>query len=219
MMRATMTGTTTRGREASLVLASRRPAVGTRRAERLGRSFLRVVPRAAGGGDKENLPRGWTGYDDPKSGDRYYFNEETGKTQWEKPGEASDAAESRGRSEEELESMEARLGIGKRGRENKSQQQQQAAGATLSTPRGRAQPPKVVWKEGSLTPEGWDDMSIQERVVEGLWGEKGFLYWLNYLSYRLIFVMIGGWILFRFIGPALNVYQLTNPFDLSNVPL
>ena len=68
----------------------------------MGRSFLRVVPRAAGGGDKENLPRGWTGYDDPKSGDRYYFNEETGKTQWEKPGEASDAAESRGRSEEEL---------------------------------------------------------------------------------------------------------------------
>ncbi len=125
----------------------------------------------------------------------------------------------------------------------------------------------MKWEEGELTPEGWEDMDLQEKVVQGLWGERGFLYWLNYLSYRLIFVLIGkesiqnthklthtlslartlprpsltcnaarslagrmrvaasfrhptgGWIVFRFVGPALNLYQLTNPFDINEIPL
>ena len=111
----------------------------------------------------------------------------------EKPGEASDAAESRGRSEEELESMEARLGIGKRGTGRTSPSSSSRPPGPPPRP-GPSSAPKVVWKEGSLTPEGWDDMSIQERVVEGLWGERGFLYWLNYLSYRLIFADDREWV-------------------------
>jgi len=199
------------------LLTSRFRWSGTRRADRSA-SLLR-----ARGKDGEGLPQGWQAFDDPKSGKKYYYNETTDKTQWEKPGSE---VGSPGRSEEELESMEARLGIGRKGRD----QLKSSQAAVASTPEGndsavrspgrrQSEADKVVWKEGSLTPEGWDEMDVQKKVVEGLWGEKGLLYWLNYLSYRLIFVMIGGWILFRFVGPALNIYQLTNPFDLSNVPL
>jgi len=77
----------------------------------------------------------------------------------------------------------------------------------------------VKWEEGSVFPEGWEEMDLKQKVVQGLYGERGFLYWLNWLSYRLVFVMIGGWITFRFIGPALHLYNLTNPFDISQVPL
>ena len=34
-------------------------------------------------------------------------------------------------------------------------------------------------------------MDLKQKVVQGLYGERGFLYWLNWLSYRLVFVMIG----------------------------
>ena len=137
-----------------------------------------------------------------------------------RPRATDDGDEELARSEADIESLEARLGIGRKGREAKTQ-------PTASTQADPAQArqrqadaaKKVEWKEGSLTPEGWNAMNVTEKVVQGLWGEKGFLYWLNYLSYRLIFVMIGGWILFRFVGPAMGIYQLTNPFDLSTVPI
>lgn len=133
-------------------------------------------------------------------------------------GDGTPDPDNQSRSEEELESMEARLGIGRKGREA---MKAQPAATREPSLRERRQIPqdKVEWKEGSLTPEGWDDMDIGEKVTQGLYGERGFLYWLNYLSYRLIFVMIGGWIVFRFVGPAIGIYQLTNPFDFSNVPL
>lgn len=42
-------------------------------------------------------------------------------------------------------------------------------------------------------------------------GEKGALFWLNKFAYASIYIMIGAWIVFRFVGPALNIYQLDAP--------
>ena len=57
----------------------------------------------------------------------------------------------------------------------------------------------------------WEDMSMAEKAVEQYMGEKGVLYWLNKFAYASIFIVIGGWILFRFVGPSLNLYQLDTP--------
>ncbi|XP_074308596.1 uncharacterized protein LOC141643361 [Silene latifolia] len=54
----------------------------------------------------------------------------------------------------------------------------------------------------------WEDMSVSEKAVELYVGEKGALYWLNKFAYASIYIIIGAWILFRFVGPALNLYQL-----------
>jgi hypothetical protein len=51
-----------------------------------------------------------------------------------------------------------------------------------------------------------------------LWaGDRGFLFWTAKLAFNAIFVLIGGWVLFRFVGPALGLYELTN--SLTDVPL
>ena len=57
-------------------------------------------------------------------------------------------------------------------------------------------------------PKKWEEMSITEKAIELYVGEKGLLFWLNKLAYASIFIVIGAWILFRFVGPALNLYQL-----------
>jgi len=76
---------------------------------------------------------------------------------------------------------------------------------------------KAEWKEGELLPEGWDEMDTGKKIIEGLYGKRGFVYWLNWLSFRFIFVLLGGWIVFRFVGPAINAYQLTNDFSASDI--
>ncbi|KAJ4837646.1 hypothetical protein Tsubulata_032329 [Turnera subulata] len=60
-------------------------------------------------------------------------------------------------------------------------------------------------------PKKWEDMSLSEKAIELYMGEKGMLFWLNKFAYASIFIVIGGWILFRFVGPALNLYQLDTP--------
>ncbi|CAN1289206.1 hypothetical protein LINPERPRIM_LOCUS20164 [Linum perenne] len=60
-------------------------------------------------------------------------------------------------------------------------------------------------------PKKWEDMSMGEKAMELYVGEKGALYWLNKFAYASIFIVIGGWIVFRFVGPALNLYQLDAP--------
>eukprot|EP00262_Sarcandra_glabra_P012975 TRINITY_DN3470_c0_g1_i1.p1 TRINITY_DN3470_c0_g1~~TRINITY_DN3470_c0_g1_i1.p1 ORF type:complete len:170 (-),score=25.56 TRINITY_DN3470_c0_g1_i1:256-765(-) len=61
------------------------------------------------------------------------------------------------------------------------------------------------------TPKEWESMTITEKAVELYMGEKGLLFWLNKFAYASIFVVIGAWILFRFIGPSLGLYQLDSP--------
>ncbi|GAA0166620.1 hypothetical protein LIER_21738 [Lithospermum erythrorhizon] len=60
-------------------------------------------------------------------------------------------------------------------------------------------------------PKDWDSMTLSEKAIELYVGEKGLLFWLNKFAYASIFIIIGGWILFRFVGPALNLYQLDTP--------
>ncbi|TKY55889.1 hypothetical protein E2542_SST20314 [Spatholobus suberectus] len=60
-------------------------------------------------------------------------------------------------------------------------------------------------------PKKWEDMTLSEKAMELYVGEKGALFWLNKFAYASIFIMIGGWILFRLVGPALNLYQLDGP--------
>ncbi|KAH7669041.1 hypothetical protein IHE45_11G050700 [Dioscorea alata] len=57
----------------------------------------------------------------------------------------------------------------------------------------------------------WESMTLSEKAVELYVGEKGLLFWLNKFAYASIFIVIGGWILFRFIGPSLGLYQLDAP--------
>lgn len=61
------------------------------------------------------------------------------------------------------------------------------------------------------TPKKWEDMTLTEKALELYVGEKGALFWLNKFAYASIFIMIGAWILFRFVGPSLNLYQLDSP--------
>lgn len=60
-------------------------------------------------------------------------------------------------------------------------------------------------------PKKWEEMSVAEKAVDLYMGEKGALFWLNKFAYASIFIMIGAWIVFRFVGPALNLYQLDTP--------
>ncbi|KAG0452701.1 hypothetical protein HPP92_025093 [Vanilla planifolia] len=57
----------------------------------------------------------------------------------------------------------------------------------------------------------WEEMTAVERALEFYMGEKGVLFWLNKFAYAAIFVIVGGWILFRFVGPSLGLYQLDSP--------
>lgn len=69
---------------------------------------------------------------------------------------------------------------------------------------------KMPSKQASA-PKDWKSMNLTEKATELYVGEKGLLFWLNKLAYASIFIVIGGWILFRFVGPALNLYQLDAP--------
>ncbi|KAL8035001.1 hypothetical protein ABFX02_12G068400 [Erythranthe guttata] len=60
-------------------------------------------------------------------------------------------------------------------------------------------------------PKDWESMTLNEKLLELYVGEKGALFWLNKFAYASIFIVIGGWIVFRFVGPALNLYQLDTP--------
>lgn len=66
-------------------------------------------------------------------------------------------------------------------------------------------------KASEKPPKKWEDMSLTEKAIELYVGEKGALFWLNKFAYASIFIMIGAWIVFRFVGPALNLYQLDAP--------
>ncbi|CAI8609037.1 unnamed protein product [Vicia faba] len=65
--------------------------------------------------------------------------------------------------------------------------------------------------KAKAAPKKWEEMNLTEKALELYVGEKGALFWLNKFAYASIYIMIGAWIVFRFVGPALNVYQLDSP--------
>lgn len=73
--------------------------------------------------------------------------------------------------------------------------------------------PKGTTNVSRTTPskKKWEEMSVAEKALELYLGEKGLLFWINKFAYASIFIIIGAWILFRFVGPALNLYQLDSP--------
>lgn len=76
---------------------------------------------------------------------------------------------------------------------------------------GNGRPRKAAAEVGSSKTKKWEEMSVAEKTMEVYMGEKGLLFWLNKFAYASIFIMIGGWIVFRFVGPSLNLYQLDTP--------
>ncbi|KAG2445046.1 hypothetical protein HYH02_008914 [Chlamydomonas schloesseri] len=68
------------------------------------------------------------------------------------------------------------------------------------------------WAEGQLFPEGWDRMDLGTKLTELYLGRRGVLFWANKAAYASVFVLLGGWILFRFVGPALGLYKLAGEF-------
>ncbi|KAG6558239.1 hypothetical protein Mapa_000422 [Marchantia paleacea] len=105
-------------------------------------------------------------------------------------------SESSGSSEADVEALESRLGLGRR--------QRREGGS--GEPKPRPAPPSQPKAE-----KKWEDMSLLEQAWSLYIGEKGFLFWLNKLAYASIFGLIGGWIVFRFVGPALGWYELDSP--------
>lgn len=108
-------------------------------------------------------------------------------------GEATDAGDKSAEGNASAPSSAAPppLRIKYRPRSRVRQQEQQSA--------AQKQPPPK---------KDWEAMTMGEKAVEVYVGEKGLLFWLNKIAYALIFVIAGGWILFRFVGPALGLYQL-----------
>eukprot|EP01018_Ginkgo_biloba_P016751 Gb_29954 [translate_table: standard] len=94
-------------------------------------------------------------------------------------------------SPSKVEALEARGGVGRRARRIAKQQM---GGAAESKPK--------------LKPKDWDSMTLSEKLLELYVGERGILFWLNKFAYASIFIIIGGWVLFRFVGPSLGLYQL-----------
>ena len=75
---------------------------------------------------------------------------------------------------------------------------------------------RAEWKKGQLFPEGWEDMSVAEKVVELYLGERGFLYWSTKFAIGGVVALLVSWVFFRFIGPSLGLYQLANDITTPN---
>lgn len=87
------------------------------------------------------------------------------------------------------------------------------AGASGSGQSNRKVPGTAEWKEGQLFPEGWEDMDPLQKVTELYLGKRGFLFWSTKLALGGVVFLVVAWIAFRFLGPALGLYQLVN--DIS----
>ena len=69
---------------------------------------------------------------------------------------------------------------------------------------------------GSVGPaKVWElvTMTFLLQVTELYTGKRGLLFWMGKFTYALIFVTIGGWIVFRFVLPGLGVLELQNGLD------
>lgn len=73
------------------------------------------------------------------------------------------------------------------------------------------------WKEGELLPAKWDELNIIERAAELYMGKRGALFWLNKAAFASVLTIGVLWIVFRFVGPQLGLYDLRS--TISDVPL
>jgi len=90
----------------------------------------------------------------------------------------------------------------------------------MASARGAEQPSgagRAAWKEGELLPEGWEDMDVGQKVSEIYMGERGILYWLQQAAWFSSIGLAVAWVIFRFVGPSLGLYNLAN--ELTSVSL
>eukprot|EP00249_Psilotum_nudum_P013828 c24536_g1_i2 orf=300-812(+) len=113
--------------------------------------------------------------------------------EWRIPAVDKDQIQSISQTESDVEVLESKLGIGRRARRDRSKMGAGSLGG--SRPQSKE----------------WDSMTLAEKAWEIYIGEKGVLFWLNKLAFVSIFVVIGSWIAFRFVGPGLGWYQLESP--------
>ena len=64
------------------------------------------------------------------------------------------------------------------------------------------------WKEGKALPEGWDKLDVGQKAYELYAGKRGLLFWMNRIALWSVGGIIVAWILFRFVGPSLGLYEL-----------
>ena len=69
--------------------------------------------------------------------------------------------------------------------------------------------PGPEWKEGKLLPEGWEEMTSAQKATQLWMGDRGLLFWSNKAAYASLFIIGGLWVVFRFVGPALGLYDLS----------
>lgn len=75
---------------------------------------------------------------------------------------------------------------------------------------------RAEWKKGQLFPEGWEQMSLPEKVAELYLGQRGMLFWATELSWKAAIALGVAWVLFR-VGGAVGLYQLQG--DLTMPPM
>lgn len=67
---------------------------------------------------------------------------------------------------------------------------------------------KVVWKVDKLFPEGWDQMTGQQKAMQLYMGERGMLFWSAKIATGSVVALAGTWIIFRFVLPGLGIYEI-----------
>ncbi len=67
---------------------------------------------------------------------------------------------------------------------------------------------RPAWKPGQLFPEGWDEMSVPEKIGELYLGQRGILFWTSQLAWYGSGVLVAAWVVFRIVLPNLGLYKL-----------
>lgn len=80
-------------------------------------------------------------------------------------------------------------------------------------------PGQAKWRPGQLLPEGFERMSAQRKVSELYLGERGLIFWINKSAWGACIAVVVGWFCFRFLGPALGLYELKEGFNTTPNPL
>jgi len=156
-----------------------------------------------------------SGGDDPKS---------TATTTTENPSStfnraAAAAATDAARIAEEEARIEAREAAGKKSRKaaaplpppgssGKPRRQIPIRGVTPVKEPESGSGARARWPAGQLLPDGWEKMDALERATELWLGERGFLALSGQAAYWGAGLLIGGWVVFRVVLPALGLYKL-----------
>ena len=103
-----------------------------------------------------------------------------------------------GPEEDDIEAIEKRL-KGKRGKAKEGYFD------SYPTKPANADYPPGLWESD---PELWNSKSGIEKAWTAWSGEPGVLWWMNKAALWGAAVLAFTWVLFRFVGPAIGLYQL-----------